>query len=154
MEIEFHSKSEADTDRLGQALADCLPAGTTIALIGTLGAGKTRLVQAVATALGVSEDEVNSPTFVLINEYEGQKPIYHFDAYRLADDDEFLELGPEEYFDSEGLTFVEWADKVERCLPAEHVRIEIEVVGENERQFGLSATTERLAKLLSRIHNL
>ncbi|QDS98641.1 tRNA (adenosine(37)-N6)-threonylcarbamoyltransferase complex ATPase subunit type 1 TsaE [Adhaeretor mobilis] len=148
MAIIFQANCEADTEHLGAALAGALPAGTTVALIGTLGAGKTRLVQAVGAALGVPSDEVNSPTFVLINEYEGDKPIYHFDAYRLRDDDEFLELGPEEYFESAGLTFVEWADRVADCLPEEYVRIEIEVLGETERRFMISATSAQLSDVI------
>ena len=76
-----------------------LPDGTTVALCGTLGAGKTRLVQAIAEAAGVDRRDVLSPTFVLIQEYHGRRSIYHIDAYRLRDEDEFLALGPEEYFD-------------------------------------------------------
>ena len=64
-------------------------------------------------------EAATSPTFVLVNEYRGRLPIYHFDAYRLRDEDEFIELGPEEYFESDGVTFVEWADRVADCLPAE-----------------------------------
>ena len=94
-EFTFLADCEKETARLGKLLADVLPAGTVIALIGTLGAGKTRLVQAVAGALGVPREEVTSPTFVLVNEYVGGRlPVYHFDAYRLRDEDEFLELGP------------------------------------------------------------
>ena len=74
-------------------------------------------MQAVAEAAGVDPKQVLSPTFVLIHEYRGRLPIYHFDAYRLRDDDEFLQLGPEEYFDGSGWTFVEWADRV-AALPA------------------------------------
>ncbi len=140
----FLAASEADTDRLGAALARALPPGTTVALIGTLGAGKTRLVQAVAAALGVPRDAATSPTFVLVNEYHGQRTIYHFDAYRLRDEDEFNELGPEEYFESDGLTFVEWADRVANCLPAERVEIQCDAVGETERRFTVSATTKEL----------
>lgn len=141
----YESQSESATERLGAALAAALPPGTTIALIGTLGAGKTRLVQAVAAALGVPREEATSPTFVLVNEYHGQRPIYHFDAYRLRDEDEFLELGPDEYFESQGLTFVEWADRVTDCLPAERLEIRCEAVGETERRFVLSATSPALA---------
>src|SRR6187401_2712247 len=107
----FTAHSESETEQLGQALAVTLLEGTTVALIGTLGAGKTRLVQAFAAAHGVPRDGATSPTFVLVNEYQGRLPIYHFDAYRLRDDDEFIELGPEEYFESNGVTFVEWADR-------------------------------------------
>lgn len=132
-------QNEQDTDRLGRALADVLPPGTVVGLIGTLGAGKTRLVQAVATGLGVPAGGVTSPTFVLVNEYRGGRlPIYHFDTYRLKDDDEFLELGPEEYFDSDGITFVEWADRVEHLLPQDWLEIELEVTGDTERRVALA----------------
>lgn len=135
----FIATSEADTQRLGRALAEILPDGTTIALIGTLGAGKTRLVQAVAAACDIAADEVVSPTFTLCHEYHGRRTIYHFDAYRLKDDDEFLELGPDEYFDSPALTFVEWGDRVIDCLPRQRLEIRIEVTGETERTFEITA---------------
>lgn len=142
-------QNEHDTDRLGTVLANVLPPGTVVALIGTLGAGKTRLVQAVAAAVGVPRANVTSPTFVLVNEYTGGRfPIYHFDTYRLKDDDEFLGLGPDEYFDSNGLTFVEWADRVEQLLPADLLEITIEVTGETARRIqirGTSSSTEDLA---------
>jgi tRNA threonylcarbamoyladenosine biosynthesis protein TsaE len=131
----FEATSEADTERFGSALAATLPPGTTVALLGTLGAGKTRLVQAIAAALGIERSEVLSPTFVLCQKYDGRLPIYHLDAYRLRDEDEFRELGPEEFFDSPGLTFVEWADKVPDALPDERVEIEIEVTGPTSRRF-------------------
>ncbi len=138
--IAFHPRNMADTERLGAALADHLPAGTTVALCGTLGAGKTRLVQSVALASNVAEGVVVSPTFVLAQHYAGNRVIHHFDTYRLRDCDEFLDLGPEECFDSTGITFVEWADRVAEVLPLDHLRIEIEVLGETERQFLLTAT--------------
>ena len=84
----FIAENENDTARLGCALAQSLSDGGVVALCGTLGAGKTRLVQAMAEALGVDRRQVVSPTFVLIQEYRGQKAIYHIDAYRLRDDDE------------------------------------------------------------------
>jgi len=146
--LTYHAEDEQATARLGAALAEALPAGTTIALVGTLGAGKTRLVQAIALALGVAEGEVVSPTFVLIGEYQGRRPIYHFDAYRLRDDDEFLELGPDEYFESEGLTFVEWADRVEACLPADRIEIRIEANGPTSRLFHIRATSDELNEVV------
>jgi tRNA threonylcarbamoyladenosine biosynthesis protein TsaE len=152
-EVVFHSRSEGDTERLGAALAQVLPPGTTIALIGTLGAGKTRLVQAVAAACGVPREVATSPTFVLVNEYLGTRPIYHFDAYRLRDEDEFVELGPEEYFESDGLTFVEWADRVEKCMPRERVEIVCEAVGETERRFCINAQGEQLGSAVIAIRD-
>src|SRR5215470_16970283 len=132
-------QNEQDTVRLGRGLADVLPPGTVVALIGTLGAGKTRLVQAVATSLGVPNGGVTSPTFVLVNEYrQGRLPVFHFDTYRLKDDDEFLNLGPEEYFESDGLTFVEWADRVTHLLPADRIEITLDVTGDTNRTATIS----------------
>ena len=88
-ELAFHAADEMATDRLGAALADVLPGGSVVALCGTLGAGKTRLVQAIAAATGVARRSVVSPTFVLVQQYEGRRTIYHLDAYRLRDEDEF-----------------------------------------------------------------
>ena len=145
-------QNEQDTERLGAALADVLPPGTVVALIGTLGAGKTRLVQAVATALGVPVGGVTSPTFVLVNEYrQGRVPVFHFDTYRLKDDDEFLALGPDEYFDSDGLSFVEWADRVEHLLPEERVEIELEVTGDTSRRVTLIGTSDKLDRVIEQI---
>ena len=148
----FLAKDELGTERLGQALAAALPPGTVVALIGTLGAGKTRLVQAFAAAHGVPRNTATSPTFVLVNEYRGGRlPIYHFDAYRLRDEDEFMELGPDEYFEADGVTFVEWADRVAACLPADHLEIRCEAVGEMQRRFILIPTSPALANVVSAI---
>jgi tRNA threonylcarbamoyladenosine biosynthesis protein TsaE len=141
----FIANDERDTARLGAAIADAVLPGTTIGLIGTLGAGKTRLVQAVAESLGVASTAVTSPTFVLVNEYTGGRvPVYHFDTYRLKDEDEFLELGPDEYFDSNGIVFVEWADRVAKLLPAERLEITLEETGLTSRRITVSATSPRM----------
>jgi len=151
-QFQYLAKNEQETVLLGQALADVLPPGTVVALLGTLGAGKTRLVQAVATALGVSQEKVTSPTFVLMNQYtQGRLPIYHFDAYRLADEDEFLELGPEEYFEAEGLTFVEWADRVANCMPPDALEVRIEVLDATEREFFIVAKSPTHANTLAEL---
>ena len=148
----FNAQNEADTARLAAALAGVLPAGTVIGLIGTLGAGKTRLVDSLATTLGTRPGTVTSPTFVLVNEYRGGRlPIYHFDTFRLKSDDEFLDLGPDEYFDADGLTFVEWADRVTPLLPAERLEISFEVTGETSRQITLQGTTPRMEELVDRV---
>lgn len=145
----FTAQNEQDTDRLGAALAELLPPGTVVGLIGTLGAGKTRLVQAIAAAVGVPRDQVTSPTFVLVNEYQGGRlPVYHFDTYRLKDDDEFLNLGPDEYFDSSGLTFVEWADRVAALLPSERIEVSIDVESESNRRFTVRATSDSLSRVV------
>jgi tRNA threonylcarbamoyladenosine biosynthesis protein TsaE len=130
-----HVASEAETAALGAALARVLPPGIVVALDGTLGAGKTRLVQAVAEAAGIDRREVTSPTFTLIHEYDGATPIYHFDAYRLRDEAEFRGLGADEYFGGTGWSFVEWAGKVAPSLPADRLEIRIEVTGPTTRRF-------------------
>lgn len=148
----FYAENEAATVRLGEALAAALTGGTTIALIGPLGAGKTRFVRAVAEAAGVERGQVNSPTFVLVQEYAAKWPIYHFDTYRLHGDvEEFLALGAEEYLASPGVCFIEWADRVREILPEDHVRIEIEVTGETSRIFTFGGTGPRSTSLVERL---
>jgi tRNA threonylcarbamoyladenosine biosynthesis protein TsaE len=137
-ELVFDAADERDTDRFGAALAAALPSGTTVALCGTLGAGKTRLVQAIAAACGVPREEVVSPTFVLCQQYRGTRTIYHLDAYRLHDEDEFRELGVEELFNSDAMVamvIVEWADRVAHALPDDYLQIEIEITGPTARRF-------------------
>ena len=141
-EFQFESRSEEDTIRLGQALAAALPAGAVIALNGTLGAGKTRLVQAVAEALGIDRHEVVSPTFVLLQEHHGEKSIYHVDAYRIRDDDEFMQLGMDEYFAAGGLVFIEWAERVANSLPAGYFIVAIEVTSETSRQMTIRSSDQ------------
>lgn len=150
-ELHITLPDEAATARLGTALAAALPAGSVVALIGTLGAGKTRLVQAIAVALGVDPADVLSPTYVIVHEYHGRRPIYHFDAYRLKDDDEFLELGPEEYFDSDGITLIEWADRVERCLPQERLEVRIDVTGPTTRAVQITACGARYLAAMEKV---
>ena len=150
-EIRFEANNLADTDRLGKCLASVIPDGTTVALIGTLGSGKTYLVQAIAEACGIDRGHVVSPTFVLCQPYHGQRLLFHMDAYRIADDDEFMELGPDEYFDSDGVTLIEWADRVQNCLPTERIEIHIEVKEKITREFRITATSSSLAPVLEQI---
>lgn len=138
-QLEYTAHNLTDTDNLGRVLAACLPNGTTVALCGTLGSGKTRLVQSLATACGIPDGLAVSPTFVLCNEYHGRRMLYHLDAYRLKDADEFLQLGPEEYFASPAITLIEWADRVASCLPESRLEVQIEVVAETTRRFELTA---------------
>jgi tRNA threonylcarbamoyladenosine biosynthesis protein TsaE len=139
----FASSNEGETKRLGLALGAVVTPGTVVALVGDLGAGKTRFVQAVAEALEVEGQQVNSPTFVLIQEYEGRLPVYHFDTYRLRDTDEFLELGADEMLAGDGVCFVEWADRVADVLPRDIVRVEIEITGRDDRVFHIQSTGPR-----------
>jgi tRNA threonylcarbamoyladenosine biosynthesis protein TsaE len=120
-----------------------------VALVGPLGAGKTHLVRAVAEGLGIADSRaVSSPTFVLIQEYEARLPIYHFDAYRLRGPAEFFDLGAHEYFEGRGVCLVEWADRVEGCLPAEQLRVTHTNTGEHSRRFDVEARGAKYAALL------
>jgi len=142
---------EEATAVLGRHLANALPPTAVVALSGPLGAGKTRLVQAVAEAAGVDRRMVTSPTFMLVQEYRGKRLIYHLDAYRLKDDDEFLALGPEEIFSAEAWTFIEWAERVERCLPNEYLSIDILVPAASERHFKISAVGSGYEDVVAKI---
>jgi tRNA threonylcarbamoyladenosine biosynthesis protein TsaE len=135
----FRAASEDDTRRLGEALGAAVLPGLVIALVGPLGAGKTRLVRAIADGAGVRDQIVNSPTYVLVQEYHGRLPIYHFDTYRLRSLDEFIELGADEYLRSDGVCCIEWADRVVDVLPPDVLRVEITVVGRDEREFRFTA---------------
>ena len=147
----FDAADESATAAFGAAIAEVLPPGTTVALCGTLGAGKTRLVQAVAESLGVERRNVVSPTFVLVQEHHGRRDIYHIDAYRLRDEDEFLALGPEEFFESDALVFIEWADRVESCLPNDRVEVHIEVTGPQSRRFTVVPIGQRYAAAVEQL---
>lgn len=152
MTVAIEIPDLAATESFGQRLGEHLFPGAVLALVGPLGAGKTHLVRAIAEGLGTDNPAVvSSPTFVLIQEYPARLPIYHFDAYRLTGPREFAELGVNEYFHSNGVCLVEWADKVESTLPKEHLILTIEVVDESRRRFMLTAIGERYTELLARL---
>ncbi len=151
-ELEIVVSDLAGTEAFGHRLAAHLFGGAVIALMGPLGAGKTHLVRAVAEGLGVANSRVvSSPTFVLIQEYSGRLPIYHFDAYRLKHSGEFLELGVHEYFEGKGVCLVEWADRVEDVMPQEHLRIALEIIGETARRIAVEGRGARYQELVESI---
>lgn len=138
------------TRHWGRQLADALFPNAVVALIGPLGAGKTLLVRAVAEGLGLPDPRiVSSPTFGLIHEYPAKWPIFHFDVYRLRSPNEFVDLGPEEYFSAGGVCLIEWADKVASCLPTDHLRLRIEVTGPTSRRVHVEALGPRHAACLA-----
>jgi tRNA threonylcarbamoyladenosine biosynthesis protein TsaE len=122
----------ADTAAAGARLGERLGPGDVIALTGELGAGKTSFVQGLVRALGVTAG-ATSPTFVLVNEYRGRLPIHHVDVYRVDTLTELIDIGLEELMDGEGVTVIEWADRMEPLLPARTIRVHIEGVGEEPR---------------------
>jgi tRNA threonylcarbamoyladenosine biosynthesis protein TsaE len=147
--------SEAGTERIGRALADVAGPGVVVGLVGPLGAGKTRLVRAIAERLGVDPLAIASPTFVLIHEYEGSIPVYHFDVYRLESPRAFEDLGVADYWDAGGISLVEWADKVSHLLPDGAWWVRIEPLDPSRRRVSLELPAsarpeqERLASLLT-----
>ena len=131
MEKTISLKNELDTRNLGASLAKQMQPNQVYALIGDLGAGKTTLAKAIARGLGVTET-LTSPTFTIVQEYEtGRLPLYHFDVYRVSDEDELFEIGLEDYFHKGGVCLVKWADLIEDLLPADVITITLSY-GEEE----------------------
>lgn len=132
--------SEAETRQLGRQVAGRLRPGDVVALYGELGAGKTAFTKGVCEGLGLDAEHVNSPTFTILNEYAaGIHPLYHFDAYRIDRLEELFDLGYEEYFYGDGICMIEWADKVERLLPDDAIRIRLSHEAGNRRRLDLAA---------------
>lgn len=130
-----------ETRALGARLARALAPGDVVALYGDLGTGKTHLVQGLCAALGVPRHAVTSPTFTLVHEYAGGPfPLYHLDAYRIRDVNEFFELGYEEYFYGDGVCLVEWPARVEPLLPAHTIRLRLAHRGGDRRRVTLVQT--------------
>lgn len=120
----YESFSYEDTQKIASEIADTLKGDEFIAMYGDLGAGKTAFVQGLARALGIT-DHITSPTFTIVNEYEGRVPLYHFDVYRISDPDEMYEIGYEEYVDTDGICIVEWAELIEDLFPPRYYKITI-----------------------------
>ncbi|HKE99165.1 MAG TPA: tRNA (adenosine(37)-N6)-threonylcarbamoyltransferase complex ATPase subunit type 1 TsaE [Actinomycetes bacterium] len=129
-QLQLRSGSEAETRAIGAALAGVLVPGDVVGLTGDLGAGKTRLVQGAAEALGVT-DPVISPTFMIVREHQGRVPVHHVDAYRLSGPTELEDLGLEDVLDPGAVVLVEWADQVARALPESWVEVRL-VVGPDD----------------------
>lgn len=131
----YYSHALADTYKIAADLARSLQKGDIVSLTGELGAGKTSFAQGVAHALGVGPNvPVNSPTYTLVNIYNGHLPIYHFDWYRLASADQLQEIGFYEYAGGEGVCIIEWGEKFSECLPDSTIRVKLRFVSERERQ--------------------
>jgi len=133
MTLQIISHSPDRTMNLGEEIGSLAHQGSIIALCGDLGTGKTVLAKGIAVGLDITAI-VTSPTFVILNEYEGGYPFYHFDIYRLNAPEEMYELGYEEYFYGDGVTAIEWAQKLGDLLPEEYLRVELKVMGESDRE--------------------
>ena len=132
--MEFVTHSREETEALGARLADALAEGRVVAFTGDLGAGKTAFVSGMARALGV-EERVTSPTFTIVNEYEGWRlPLFHFDMYRLDSADELFHIGWEDYLARGGVCAVEWSENVTGAIEPDAVRVSIlRGDGDNDR---------------------
>jgi len=138
------SNSPEETIALGRRFGLQLKGGEVVALYGPLGSGKTHLIKGIAAGAGAADTTVvNSPTFVIVNEYKGRLDIYHIDAYRLNSISEFEMLGFDDFCYPESVVLIEWADKVESALlTLEYIRIELEHVGETARKIHVTNAPE------------
>lgn len=140
---------ESQTRQLAADFAECIAPGTTVALNGTLGAGKTRFVQAFAEACGVPAGHVVSPTYVICQQYAGNRlNLHHLDVYRLGSEEEFLELGSDEMFADAGIKMIEWGEQVASCLPDDRIDLSIEVTGETSRLFRFHGLGDASAQIV------
>lgn len=127
----FKTHSPEETQEIGVKIGCQLNPGDVVALVGDLGVGKTCLTQGIARGAGVYQDQtVNSPSYILINEYEGKIPVYHIDLYRLERLEDIIALGLEEYLEGEGICVIEWADRLGELLPESYIQVSI--TGEDE----------------------
>lgn len=136
MDFDIVSNSAGETIELGRKIGLGLKGGEVFALCGALGSGKTHLIKGIAVGVGAQDQgQVNSPTFVIVNEYAGRLEIYHIDAYRLNSVAEFEMLGFDDFCHPGSVVLIEWADKVESVLrTVDHVLIELEHAGETIRR--------------------
>ena len=136
MGLDIISNSPEETIELGRRIGSKLKGGEVIGVCGLLGCGKTHLIKGIAAGAGAQDSkQVNSPTFVIVNEYSGRLDIYHIDAYRLNSIAEFEMLGFDEYCRPQSVVLIEWADKIESALQAiDYIRIELQHAGETKRK--------------------
>lgn len=145
----IHSTSPDETRRAGERLGARLAPGDVVACIGELGAGKTCFIQGLARGLGVRGD-VTSPTFVLVNLYRGRLPVYHLDAYRTGSLTELVDLGIEEMLHGDGVTVIEWADKLVPLLPRRAIVVRISGLGDEPREIAIGGPLDASGPSASR----
>jgi len=150
--MKYLSNDVNNTIKLGKRIGRLLGAGDLVGLVGNLGAGKTVFTKGLAEGIGVKNPKyVTSPSFVLIKEHKGKFPLYHFDLYRLDTDEEVRTTGYQDYFYGDGLTVIEWAQKIEPLLPKEYLRVEFKTKSENQREIKLIARGSKYKKVLSKL---
>jgi len=150
--VTHYSCSDEETIDLGQKLGAALGPGDVVALVGELGSGKTWFTKGLALGLGISPNTIiTSPSFSLVNEYEGRFTFFHMDGYRLEGLSDFLSAGLEEYLYQDGVVAMEWADRWPEILPEWHVRVEITIVDDQSREITLSGNHPRALEILAQI---
>ncbi|MCR9293001.1 MAG: tRNA (adenosine(37)-N6)-threonylcarbamoyltransferase complex ATPase subunit type 1 TsaE [bacterium] len=137
------------TQRLATALGHSMRVPLTVAFEGDLGAGKTQFIRFLAASLGVPNEEVTSPTYVLLQRYQGQMVIYHFDFYRLESESQVWDLGIDELFEQPVAILIEWADKFPQCLPEDFLRISMRQLSDGQRMAEVSANGAVSGEVLS-----
>ncbi|MGH2764397.1 MAG: tRNA (adenosine(37)-N6)-threonylcarbamoyltransferase complex ATPase subunit type 1 TsaE [Actinomycetota bacterium] len=147
------TRAPDETRKVAAALAELLVPGDVVSLTGDLGAGKTTFVQGASRGLGV-EEQVASPTFVLVREYRGDVPVYHLDVYRLERLQEVIDLGFEDLLDPAGVIFVEWGDAIEALLPDQHLRVELRTEEDETRRLSFSGRGVRWAGRWERLEGV
>ena len=130
--MQIVSKSEEDTRKAGKAFASSLEKGDVVSLRGSLGAGKTVFAKGIAESLLI-EEAIVSPTFTIVQEYDGRLKMYHLDLYRLSGEDEFESMGGEDFLYPDGVTLIEWSEKIESMLPLSTIFVEITIEENGER---------------------
>ena len=152
--LTFLTSSDQDTIRLGQRLGAVLAKGDVVALVGELGCGKTWFTKGLALGVGVNPRRIiTSPSFTLVNEYEGRYTFYHMDCYRLESLSEFLSTGLEEYLDNGGIVAMEWADRWPEVLPEKRVMVEFAIIDDHQRKITFSGRHPRALEIIERLGN-
>ncbi|MBP5251151.1 MAG: tRNA (adenosine(37)-N6)-threonylcarbamoyltransferase complex ATPase subunit type 1 TsaE [Treponema sp.] len=131
--MKIITKSAEETVSLGEKIGAALKKGDVIAMSGTLAAGKTTITKGIAKSLGI-KDEITSPTFCLVSEYEGKMPLYHMDVYRLEGPEDFETLGPDEMLYGNGVCIIEWSEKIRQCLPKKTIFLDIKPLENSSRE--------------------
>jgi len=149
--MTFHSRNPEETHSWAIRLAKKLKPGDILCLYGNLGSGKTTFVKGLAEGLKIKPNSVSSPTFVLMNAYDGRLALYHFDFYRIEHQEEIVGIGYDEFLFGKGVAVVEWAERFGKYLPPERLDLHFDYVGETGRTIRVAAIGERYERLIKEL---